>query len=422
MKQYSYLCINSDGQEVSGFVNARSDESARIKLMEQGLKIVRVDLIESDQTPDSEFSDGDAVDITEFEGESLEDYGKAVWDVSTDYLDSIRNKRQPQIEGLPLSASLRTLAEESLSISLARTFQRMALDLEQGRSQEDTFQRHLQSVPQNLATLIHVSAGTEKLESVIEDYIASERQRRQARHKLLTSFFYSIVLILGSLILFYFLMTIIVGNFKSLFEDFGTELPGLTVLMISVADLLTKHGIKIAFIVIGGMSLIWFSFDFLKKRALRRRLLNQIPVFGSILSNTSISQFCRMLAGLIDARVKLPEALMLAAQMTRDPNLIAGCEVLIKRTNAGFSLMESAQSSPHFTKSFIHIFRWQDHPQVFVESLRASSNIYQTKADLKTGTLIFILQPVLISGMLFLLGIPIVAIYLPMIKLLNDLS
>jgi len=151
-------------------------------------------------------------------------------------------------------------------------------------------------------------------------------------------------------------------------------------------------------------------------------MLNQIPMLGGILSSTSISQFCRIMAGLIDARVKLPEALTLAAQLTRDPNLIAGCEILIKRSNAGFSLMESGQSSPHFSKSFIHIFHWQDRPQVFVESLRASSNIYQAKANLKTGTLIFILQPVMIASMLFLLGLPIVAIYLPMIKLLNDLS
>ena len=84
--------------------------------------------------------------------------------------------------------------------------------------------------------------------------------------------------------------------------------------------------------------------------------------------------------------------------------------------------MESAQTSPHFNKSFIHLFRWQDQPQLFVESLRASSNVYQAKAEMKTGTLIFILQPVLIVGMLLLLGIPILALYMPLIKVLHDLA
>ncbi|QDV21405.1 Type II secretion system protein F [Gimesia panareensis] len=421
MKQFSYLCIGYDGEEVSGFLSADSDESARIKLMGQGLKIVRVDLCETADSTDTASGRDEAAEITEFEGVSLEDFGKTIWSTQPDYLDTIRKSSQHQIQGLPLSASMRTLSEESPSRSLARTFEKMALDLEQGRTTEQTFQEYLQSVPQNLSSLIRVSASTDKLESVIEDYIESERLLKQSRHKLLAALFYSAILILGSFILFYFLMTIILGSYKVLMLDLGIELPGLTILMIKTSDVIANYGIKILLITLGSALLVWFSFDFLRMRAMRRRMINRIPVFGTILSNTSVAQFCRILAGLIDARVKLPEALTLAAQMTRDPNLIAGCDILIKRTNAGFSLMESAQSSPHFTKSFIHLFRWQDQPQIFVESLRASSNIYQAKADLKTGTLIFILQPVLIIGMLILLGIPIVAVYLPMLKMLKNL-
>lgn len=422
MKQYSYLCIGHDGQEVSGFLYADSDESARIRLMEQGLKVIRVDFCDSDESNEVASETDEVAEITEFEAEPLAGYGKSVWNTEPEYLDSLRNSPQFQIQGLPLSASLRTLAEESPSISLARTFQKMARELEQGRTAEETFEKHLPSVPQNLSALIRVAANTDKLESVIEDYLESERLLRQSRHKLSVSFFYSALFFCGAFLLFYFLMTIVLASFRTLFEDFGTELPRLTTFMLGISEILTDYGFQIIFTMLGCILLFWFSFDLLRMRALRRRILNRIPIFGGILSSTSISQFCRIMAGLIDARVKLPEALTLAAQLTRDPNLIAGCKILIKRCNAGFSLMESAQSSPHFTKSFVHIFRWQDRPQVFVESLRASSNIYQAKANLKTGTLIFILQPVMIASMLFLLGLPIVAIYLPMIKLLNDLS
>lgn len=422
MKKFSYLCIRYDGEEVSGFLFADSDEAARIKLMGQGLKIIRVDLCETADSTDSDSGRDEAAEITEFEKASLEDFGKTIWSSEPDYLDTIRKSSQHQIQGLPLSASLRTLSEESPSRSLARTFEKMAVDLEQGRTTEQTFQNYLQSVPQNLSSLIRVSARTDKLESVIEDYIESERLLKQSRHKLLAVFFYSATLILGSFLLFYYLMTIVLGSYKVLLLDLGTELPGLTVSMLRISDVLTNYGIKIVLVTLVSILLIWFSFDFLKMRAMRRRLINRIPVFGTILRNTSVAQFCRILAGLIDARVTLPEALTLAAQMTRDPNLIAGCEILIKQTNAGFSLMESAQSSPHFTKSFIHLFRWQDQPQIFVESLRASSNIYQAKADLKTGSLFIILQPILIIGMLILLGFPILAVYLPMLRMLKDLA
>ncbi|QDU53522.1 type II secretion system F family protein [Gimesia panareensis] len=422
MKKFSYLCIGYDGEEVSGFLFADSDEAARIKLMGQGLKIIRVDLCETSDSTDSDSGRDEAAEITEFEVVSLEDFGKSVWSTEPDSLDTVRKSSQYQIQGLPLSASLRTLSEEAPSRSLARTFERMAVDLEQGRTPEETFQHYLQSVPQNLSSLIRVSASTGKLESVIEDYIESERLLKQSRHKLLTVLSYAAFLILGSLILFYFLFAFILRSFKELLLDLGTELPGLTISMFRISDVLSKHGVKIMLITLGSTLLIWFSFDFLRMQAARRRIINLIPVFGAILSNTAIAQFCRILAGLIDAGVKLPDALTLAAQMTRDPNLIAGCEILIKQTHAGFSLMESAQSSPHFNKSFIHLFRWQDQPQIFVESLRASSNIYQAKADMKTGTLIFILQPVLIIGMLFLIGIPILALYMPLIKALKDLA
>ncbi|WP_298867594.1 type II secretion system F family protein [uncultured Gimesia sp.] len=418
MNRYSYLCIDDEGQEKEGFLQAVSDESARIQLMKQGLKIIRVDLCGTDDSMTSEA----ALEITDFSGDQLSKFGKAAWNSESEYLDIASQSSHFKICGVPLSASLRTLAEETTSKKLSRAFKKIAVELEEGKTAEESFKQNLNDVPENLVSLIKAGSQTGKLDSIIEDYIDSQRLLAQSRHKIMLSLFYTSVLFFGSFLIFYFLMVNIVGNFKKLLSDFGTELPGLTLLVISLSDLMSLYGLRIIFWLIVISSGIWFSFDLFKMRGTRRRLLNSIPVFGRILNYTSIAQFCRMLATLIEAQIKLPEALELAAQITRDPNLIEGCDLLKKRIQNGLNLTEVAKETRHFSKNFAHIFRWQDRPELFVDSLRASSNIFQAKANMKTGSLVFALQPLVLAGIVLIIGIPVIALFMPLIKLLNDLS
>ncbi|QDT94730.1 type II secretion system F family protein [Gimesia aquarii] len=424
MNRYSYVCINHDGQETRGFLEAVNDESARIKLMEQGLKIIRVDHCSSDTSSTIEETSvaGEPLEIIDFQSNHLSEYGKAAWNTEPEFIDLVARDSEFQIYGIPLSASLRTLAEETPSKKLTRELQKIAEDLEHGKTPEDSFEQHLKNVPQNLESLIRAGAQTGKLESIIEDYIESQRLMAQTRHRILISVFYTSVLVFGSFLLFYFLLVTVVSNFKSIFLDFGTELPGITILAFSISDFFSQFGFPIvAYPIVFALG-FWFSFDLLKLQATRRRLLNLIPIFGSILNYTSIAQFCRMLASIIEANIKLPKAIELAADSTRDPNLIAGCQILKKRMADGSNLTQATSEIPNFNKSFAHLFRWQDQPEIFIDSLRASSNIFQAKANMKTGSLVFALKPLVLAGVMLTIGMLIFALVMPLIKLLNDLS
>ncbi|QDV53842.1 type II secretion system F family protein [Gimesia fumaroli] len=420
MNHYSYICTDDNGQEKHGFLQAKNDESARINLMEQGLRIVRLDLCSGEEIPQP---DTNAVsENIASSNHQLSEYGKTAWNPDTEFLDHLPKISQLNVHGMPLSASMRTLAEETTSRKLSHTFQRIAIDLEQGTTTEESFSRHLKHVPQNLESLIRAGAQTEQLESIIENYIESQRLLVQSRHKVMTSLFYSCVLVLGTFSLFYFLMVSVVTNFQSIFIDFGIELPTITILTISISNFLSSYGLSALAILLFSFAGIWFSFDLFKMQAIRRRLINHIPILGNILNYTSIALFCRMLATIIEAKIKLPEAIELAAKTTKDPNLIAGCVLLKQRTREGFDLLEASIEIPHFSQNFVPIFQWQDRPDIFVDSLRASSNIFQAKANMKTGVLVFTLQPLVLIGIIVSIGLPIVAIYLPLIKLLNDLS
>ncbi len=433
MNQYSYICIDYDGREVKGFLQAADDESARIKLMEQGLKIVRVDLssLEERSTNEEHSATEEPLEITEFQSDHfasygksdhLTSYGKAVWNSESEFIDIVAKDSPCQIHGIPLSASLRTLAEETSSKKISQEFRAIARDLEQGKLAEDSFSQHLKNVPQNLASLIRAGAQTGKLENIVEDYIESQRFLAQSRHKIMTSLFYSTVLILGTFLLFYLFMVVVVQNFKPIFVDFGTELPRITILTIYISDFVFHNGLKTIMFLICISFVFWFSFDLFKIQAARRRLVCLIPVFGGILKYTSIAQFCRMLATIIEAQIKLPEAIELASESTNDPNLIAGCRVLKKRLLEGSSLAEASAQGPHFSKSFVHLFRWQDRPEIFIDSLRASSNIFQAKANMRTASLVFALQPIGLAAVLLIILFPIVSLFSPLFKVLNDLS
>lgn len=420
MNQYSYICIDGDGQKVEGLLQADNDESARIKLMEQGLKIIRVDLCTNDELFDASKSMADeSLEIIDFQEDQPFEFDQAAWNSELDFIDISSKGSHFTVHGLPLSASLRTLAEETSSKKIASEFRKIAVDLEQDTTIEDSLAQRLKKIPDNLESLIRAGIQTDKLEIIIEDYIESQRFLTQSRHKVLTSLFYSIFLILFTFLLFYFLMVVVVSNYKSIFADFGLGLPAITELTFYISDFISQYGLQlVGFLTLISMG-VWFSFDLFKMQAFRRQLLNTIPFFGGILSYTSIAQFCRMLATLIEAKIRLPEAIELAAGVTKDPNLIAGCQVLTQRIAKGINIDIVSKEIFHFPRYFASLFRWQDRTEIFIDSLRTSSNIFQAKATAKTGALVFVVQPLVLIGIILIIGVPVLALIIPLFKLLN---
>jgi len=152
------------------------------------------------------------------------------------------------------------------------------------------------------------------------------------------------------------------------------------------------------------------------------RTMQSIPIVGTASLLAAASEFCILLGMLVRARIPLPEALRLTAKGLRDPNLRAGCLRLARQVEAGDSPAYAASILPHFGPRLVQLLRHTDHEKSFGEILRAHGELFAIQAEAQAGIAVVWMQPFLLVIVGLLGGLIVISLFMPLIKLLNELS
>src|SRR5207244_3002984 len=135
--------------------------------------------------------------------------------------------------GLPLSAGLRALSEEVPSQRVRHWLRAISDRLEHGQSLSSVAREADGSWPRYFLAMLDAGQRTGRLPDMLNECVSHLRTTADVRRQLLSALAYPTVLILVGWVLLSFLAAVIVPQMKSIFLGFGTELPGITVAIIS---------------------------------------------------------------------------------------------------------------------------------------------------------------------------------------------
>jgi type II secretory pathway component PulF len=167
---------------------------------------------------------------------------------------------------------------------------------------------------------------------------------------------------------------------------------------------------------------VWFLSKSVFGSAGVRRLVYQIPLLGQVFKQSALAEFAQLLALMIEARIPLPEALRLVGGAVRDPNLSEGASVAAKMIEAGDSFGDLRGVVREIPDELLRIPGWGSNDSSLVESLRVSSEVFSSQSEISGRSLAGMVTPatVLVAG--GMIGLTVIGLFLPLIKLLNDLS
>jgi type II secretory pathway component PulF len=244
------------------------------------------------------------------------------------------------------------------------------------------------------------------------------------RSRLWIGLVYPLLLLAAGLAIGLFILMWPIPAFREIFNDFGVNLPGITIMAIRVSDFVVAASAywPLILTVILLLAAAIYSIRYLPGRAERVRLFQYLPLIGSASRYAALSEFCSLLAILVQSRVPLPAALQMTAEAVRDPNLAAGSRELAEQVAHGLPAESAARALSHFPGSVATLFRWQGQPHALARALRSSGELFATQARLQSGVVGLLLQPVLLFFIVAFVGTIVIALFMPLIKLLNELS
>jgi type II secretory pathway component PulF len=323
--------------------------------------------------------------------------------------------------GLPLESGLRALAEQTNSWRTRRALLKLSERLEQGVPLTEAMRDSSAFLPNSLSALVEAGMETGRLDTVMQYSVEQSQRATSLRQQIWLALVYPLFLLWFSMMICAFILLTILPQFKQIFDGFGTELPGLTAFLLRISSLATQIGwgpILLAFPILIITCILFFT---VKRSKFANRWAASIPLLGAVFRLATLSEFCQILAILLESRLPFSKALRFAAAASDDKWLSRRCQLIAHDMDAG-ATPDAAAMLAGLPNGLQQVFRHASSERTIVESLRGLSDLYAAQCSASSRLVTRILEPFVVVVVMGNVGITAIALFLPLIKLLNDLS
>lgn len=401
MPRYRYILEDPTGQQQQGELVAESVQAAREELTSQGsMTIIKLTAIDGPI--------GSASRLSRSESEEL-----------AAHLSELTSG------SVPLEDGLRALGREVQQFRLIgggrvrRHFEGLAAKLERGQSLDDAVEA--QGAPADLVAVIRAGVRSGDPGRALTQYVTYVKSLSSLRGRVALSFAYPAIMFALALSLFICLMVFIVPDFSDTFIGFGVELPGMTAFVLGMSWFLKTYGLAFILSIIASVVVLFFLSRLLPRHTSRAIQL-RVPFFGRILQAISMARFSHSLGFLVENEVPMTESLTLAGESTGDAVIAHATYLWVARLQSGESLRDAIGDLPEVHSELLQAIQWQSDSRFLSRALHALGEMYEGRARIEAARVIAITEPVIALGSGLVFGFVVIALFYPLIQLMNNLS
>lgn len=319
--------------------------------------------------------------------------------------------------GLPLATGLRAYAEECPASAKSSLLQ-LAQSVESGQPINTAIQNPDLRLPAYLRGLIDGGIRTGTIGPMLEEYLYQRRLQQRFGQKVTLDLAYPLIVIYFAMLICFATLLSLVPMFEKIFQDFGTSLPTMTQMLLDFSHLATFLSVPITIgFVVSGIALLAYLLGGRWSKA----LVDRVPFFGSSARYASMSEFCSLLAPLVETSVPLPTALQAVAVTMQPSQLKSNSKWLASRYDGSQTLADAAKGL-RFPHEIVHLLRWEDRGQAFAEILRSWAELFARMASSRSSVISAVIGPLMMIGIGIFVGMVVIAMFMPLVKLLNMLS
>jgi type IV pilus assembly protein PilC len=231
---------------------------------------------------------------------------------------------------------------------------------------------------------------------------------------------YPVAILAFSIVVVIFMMWKVVPIFSGIFVELGANLPLLTKLILTVSIIVQKY-ILIVFV---GLIVAFFLFRYFVQTPTGKNMKDtavlRIPLFGKLLEKVALSRITRTLSTLLSGGVPMLESLKITSS-TAGNSIIEG-RILEARSRVagGASLMDSLKERAHFPFMLTQMVGVGEATGNLDSMLTKLADFYDEEVDASVGTLLSVLEPIMLIFVGGLVGTIVISMYLPVFSLIQQ--
>jgi type IV pilus assembly protein PilC len=321
--------------------------------------------------------------------------------------------------GLPLVQCLNILAEQSESKTLRSVTGQVARHVEAGSTLADALRRHPRTFDDLFTNLVEVGEAGGILDVVLQRLAAYIEKAAALKRKVKAAMVYPCAIIGVALLVVIFMLTFVIPTFAQMFKDLGADLPLPTKVVMLLSDFVRSYILLIIAGLIGCVMALRSYYRTENGRATIDALMLKLPVFGTLVRKVAVARFTRTLGTLVQSGVPILDGLRITARTAGNKvveKAVLQCRAAVTE---GKTLADPLRTSGVFPPMVTQMISVGEQTGALDAMLSKIADFYDDEVDTAVSTLTSLLEPIMIVFLGVVVGGLVVAMYLPIFKLVT---
>jgi len=418
MPTYAYEAMDNTGLEVKDTIDAASEQEAQQKIREKGFFVTRIQ--EKGRTKKkkdgTKGADGKKKPIRRKSTFSIGGVNGKKLTAFTRQLSTLQDA------GLPILRSLRILEGQAKPGPLKNCLYGVIEDIESGSTLSEAMSKQPKAFDNLYVNMVKAGEAGGALEVILQRLAEFKERQQSLQRKVKGAMIYPGAVITVATLIVGFIMYYIIPKFKKIFEDFGTELPGITVVLIETSDAVVNYWYLGPVIPLG----IWIMLKIIKKNRTGAFIVDwaslKIPLLGQILRKSIIARTCRTLGTLVASGVPILEALAITRDTAGNAVFVKAFDHINSAIREGESIAVPLKETRTVDDIVVNMVDVGEETGALDNMLYKVADVYDEEVSVLVEGLVNLLEPLMVVVLGLIVGFIVIALFMPLIKLLNDLS
>ncbi len=430
MPVFSYTAVDPSGKQHSGTVEAADTNAASVAVKNMGY--FPTNIAEGNQAASHSQTNFNSPAQSNAKGGKVK---SKILMVFTRQLATLIDA------GLPLLRSLRTLMKQERNPALRGAMSNLADSVESGSTFSEALAQHPKIFNKLYVNMVKAGELGGVLEIVLTRLAEFQEKSQRIRGKVISALVYPIVVLCIAVGILAFLLLFIVPRFEAIFQDMlaGKPLPGLTSFVIELSRFIqylvwppsvAETGTSLPIIpfpflpvIIGAVVIGYIAFS---KTAVGMSVLDRIrlklPIFGDLITKSSIARFSRTLGTLVTSGVPILQAISITRETSGNSVIAEAIGRVHDAVKEGDSMVNPLEASGLFPPMVISMIQVGEETGQLPDMLNKIADVYEDEVDTAVAGLTSLLEPVMIVFLAVVVGTIVVALFLPLVEIIKNLS
>ncbi len=326
--------------------------------------------------------------------------------------------------GVPIVRSLEMLASQQTQPLFKRALTAICVEVNQGTTLGSAMRRWPTVFDRLMVSMVEAGEAGGVLDETLRRLAKLQEDVAKLQNQIKGALGYPIAVLFIAIAVFLGMTIFIIPQFADIFKSLGAELPAFTQMLVDLSGFLRSPEYMLPVIAVIALAIFIFSRYYATPvgRMGVDKVLLRIPLFGDLILKSATAQFCRTYSALSRAGVPILQALEILKQTSGNAAVQEALDRARNDVQEGISLSKSLLNKQIFPDMALSMLAIGEETGEMDAMLSKVADFYEEEVGLIVKNLTAMLEPAMIVLVGGIVGAILVAMYLPMFSVFQNIN